>query len=284
MRGPSDRSAVNSRRSCCPTIPARAGESSSSAASEARWMAWRCGWCRREWTSPRLAVGVYATATSTPLFFAQAVGRFVAQSSSRRAGQRVPAHRPDPARPRRCARTPARPRARAPEARRRPVGRGGGDARARPTAPDGRPIWRASRRRWRRTLSSIMCCSTPAPTACRPSRPARTRPTTSACPGCWRPTRWRPCWPTGSAGSSPGRAVGRSGSGVSEEVSLFRALEGRRRELNSLVSQVARLRGVPHSHVHAGLRREAGGPPLATATTEQVEARIRLARQWLASA
>ena len=26
---------------------------------------------------PRLAVGVYATSTSTPLFFAQAVGRFV---------------------------------------------------------------------------------------------------------------------------------------------------------------------------------------------------------------
>src|SRR5690606_29327663 len=33
---------------------------------------------------PRLAVGVYATATSTPLFFAQAVGRFV---RSRRRGE-----------------------------------------------------------------------------------------------------------------------------------------------------------------------------------------------------
>jgi len=71
---------------------------------------------------------------------------------------------------------------------------------------------------------------------------------------------------------------------VPAEVSLFRALEGRRKELNNLVSQVARVRGVPHSHVHAGLRREAGGPALAQATTEQVEARIRLARQWLASA
>lgn len=68
------------------------------------------------------------------------------------------------------------------------------------------------------------------------------------------------------------------------EVSLFRALEGRRKELNGLVSQVARVRGVPHSHIHSGLRREAGGPPLAQASTEQVEERIRLARQWLASA
>ena len=33
---------------------------------------------------PRLAVGVYATSTSTPLFFAQAVGRFV---RSRRRGE-----------------------------------------------------------------------------------------------------------------------------------------------------------------------------------------------------
>ena len=58
----------------------------------------------------------------------------------------------------------------------------------------------------------------------------------------------------------------------------------KRQELNSLVAQVARVRGVPHSHIHAGLRREAGGPPLAQATTEQVEARITLARRWLACA
>ncbi len=37
----------------------------------------RCAWCPRAWTCPRLAVGVYATSVSTPLFFAQAVGRFV---------------------------------------------------------------------------------------------------------------------------------------------------------------------------------------------------------------
>ncbi len=37
--------------------------------------------CRR---SPRLAVGVYATSASTPLYFAQAIGRFV---RSRRKGE-----------------------------------------------------------------------------------------------------------------------------------------------------------------------------------------------------
>jgi superfamily II DNA or RNA helicase len=33
---------------------------------------------------PRLAVGVYATSSSTPLFFAQAIGRFV---RARRRGE-----------------------------------------------------------------------------------------------------------------------------------------------------------------------------------------------------
>lgn len=66
-----------------------------------------------------------------------------------------------------------------------------------------------------------------------------------------------------------------------DAVALHRVLEGRRRELNSLVAQYARVSGTPHSHVHAGLRRECGGPPLAEATTEQVEARLVTIREWL---
>ncbi|MHB1008533.1 MAG: DEAD/DEAH box helicase [Propionibacteriaceae bacterium] len=58
------------------------------------------------------------------------------------------------------------------------------------------------------------------------------------------------------------------------EQSLARALEARRKELNSLVAQYARIHGVPHAHIHADLRRRCGGPSLAAATTEQVEARI----------
>jgi hypothetical protein len=51
-------------------------------------------------------------------------------------------------------------------------------------------------------------------------------------------------------------------------------LEARRKELNILVAQYARVLGVPHSHIHADLRRRCGGPSLAAATTDQVEARI----------
>ena len=67
---------------------------------------------------------------------------------------------------------------------------------------------------------------------------------------------------------------------MAPEVSLHRALAARRKELNSLVAQYARRTGVPHSHVHANLRRECGGPPLASATSEQVQQRIALIRRW----
>ncbi len=59
-----------------------------------------------------------------------------------------------------------------------------------------------------------------------------------------------------------------------DEVSLARALETRRKELNSLVAQYARIHGIPHSHVHADLRRRCGGPSLSAATTDQVDSRI----------
>jgi superfamily II DNA or RNA helicase len=67
---------------------------------------------------------------------------------------------------------------------------------------------------------------------------------------------------------------------VAPEESLHRALESLRKQLNSLVAQYARSRGVPHSHVHADLRRQCGGPPLARATSEQVQQRIALIRTW----
>ena len=65
------------------------------------------------------------------------------------------------------------------------------------------------------------------------------------------------------------------------EVALHRAIASKRKELNSLVAQYARSVGIPHSHVHANLRRECGGPPLATATQEQVDERIAAVRRWL---
>lgn len=65
------------------------------------------------------------------------------------------------------------------------------------------------------------------------------------------------------------------------EVALHRALASARKELNSLVAQYARLKGIPHSHVHADLRRECGGPKLAQASQAEVEQRSKAIRAWL---
>lgn len=65
-----------------------------------------------------------------------------------------------------------------------------------------------------------------------------------------------------------------------EAVSAHRALAQHRKELNKLVSAYAQRSGQSHAIVHAELRRTCGGPELATASSEQVQARIERIRHW----
>jgi hypothetical protein len=51
-----------------------------------------------------------------------------------------------------------------------------------------------------------------------------------------------------------------------------------RRELNTLVSAAHHRTGKPHGWIHNELRRICGGPPVAAATTEQLQARIEAVR------
>ena len=64
-------------------------------------------------------------------------------------------------------------------------------------------------------------------------------------------------------------------------VSAHRALAAQRKELNQLVAAFARKKGLPHANVHTDLRRTCGGPDLAAANSEQVSARIEKIRLWL---
>lgn len=64
-------------------------------------------------------------------------------------------------------------------------------------------------------------------------------------------------------------------------VSAHRALARQRKELNALVAAYARKSGASHAAVHVELRRACGGPELATATSEEVTARIAKVRLWL---
>jgi superfamily II DNA or RNA helicase len=60
---------------------------------------------------------------------------------------------------------------------------------------------------------------------------------------------------------------------------LYRTLKDQRLVLNGLVGARAKHTGQPHGHIHAELRRECGGPPVAQATVSQLQARIDFLRK-----
>lgn len=60
---------------------------------------------------------------------------------------------------------------------------------------------------------------------------------------------------------------------------LYRTLREQRTLLNSLVAIQAKRSGMPHAHVHADLRRRVGGPPVAQASVAQLQARIDALRK-----
>jgi superfamily II DNA or RNA helicase len=79
------------------------------------------------------------------------------------------------------------------------------------------------------------------------------------------------------------RQSAQKGSGrkrANPELSTHRAIAAARKELNSLVSAYARKSGAPHAVVHADLRKTCGGPALDQASGDQVAQRIETIRRW----
>jgi len=66
------------------------------------------------------------------------------------------------------------------------------------------------------------------------------------------------------------------------QVSTHEQLALLRRELNALVSAWFHRSGQPHGTTHAALRKECGGPAAAVATAEQLQTRIDRVREWAA--
>ena len=64
------------------------------------------------------------------------------------------------------------------------------------------------------------------------------------------------------------------------ELTTHRAMAASRKELNSLVSAYARKSGARHAVVHADLRQSCGGPTLDQANAAQVAQRIETIRRW----
>jgi superfamily II DNA or RNA helicase len=70
----------------------------------------------------------------------------------------------------------------------------------------------------------------------------------------------------------------RTASGEVPRPSMHGQLRELRRELNALVSVAHHRTGKPHGWIHNELRRVCGGPPMAAATTDQLRARIEAVR------
>ncbi len=66
------------------------------------------------------------------------------------------------------------------------------------------------------------------------------------------------------------------------EVTTHEQLAVLRRELNGLVAAWHHRTGQPHGVTHSALRKECGGPPAAVATAEQLHARVDKIREWAA--
>nr|CEL14713.1 DNA or RNA helicases of superfamily II [Kibdelosporangium sp. MJ126-NF4]CTQ96657.1 DNA or RNA helicases of superfamily II [Kibdelosporangium sp. MJ126-NF4] len=62
--------------------------------------------------------------------------------------------------------------------------------------------------------------------------------------------------------------------------SVQERLNGLRKELNTLVAMFHHRTGKPHGVIHGDLRRQCGGPPTAMASVEQLEERIVTLRSW----
>ncbi|MFC7326942.1 DEAD/DEAH box helicase [Marinactinospora rubrisoli] len=65
-----------------------------------------------------------------------------------------------------------------------------------------------------------------------------------------------------------------------QEAAAHEVLADLRRELNGLVGAWHRRTGQPHGMIHSELRRTCGGPPIAQATAEEIRARIAKIRSW----
>lgn len=65
-----------------------------------------------------------------------------------------------------------------------------------------------------------------------------------------------------------------------EQLTAHEQLAVLRRELNGLVAAWNHRTGQPHGVTHAALRRDCGGPPAAVATSEQLRERIERIREW----
>lgn len=89
--------------------------------------------------------------------------------------------------------------------------------------------------------------------------------------------------PAMSGTTLPGNASGPgagAGAAAAERVTSAAELKDLRRQLNTLVSVYSGRLGKTHGAIHAQLRNACGGPPVPMASAEQIRERIAMLRSW----
>jgi len=221
---------------------------------------------------PRLAVGVYATSASTPLYFAQAIGRFV---RSRRAGETASVFLPSVPSLLQLASEletqrnhvlgePHRQTDELEAAQRRETEPSeadngfmslGADAELDQVIFDG---------------SSFGTAEILAPAG------ADEEADYLGLPGLLDANQMRELLLRRQVEQLDRRS--RSGAVAPEPITRHGQLRDLRRELNALVSAAHHRTGKPHGWIHNELRRMCGGPPVAAASSDQLRARIEAVR------
>lgn len=239
---------------------------------------------------PRLAVGVYATSASTPLFFAQAIGRFV---RARRRGETASVFLPNVPVLMHLAAQLELERDHALDRRSGDEDDDGLDdgllesanREERATEDVGLGTWEAIGSD--ASFDRVLYDGTEFGTLAEPGSDEEYD--FIGIPGLLEPEqvsellRHRQARQARRAGERRRHTVEAEGSGRAEPVALYRTLKEQRSLLNSLVGLWARHTGEPHSQVHAELRRVCGGPAVAQATVTQLQARIDFLRRRLGS-
>ncbi|UTT62271.1 DEAD/DEAH box helicase [Microcella humidisoli] len=229
---------------------------------------------------PRLAVGVYATSASTPLFFAQAIGRFV---RARRRGETASIFIPSVPAIQRLASELERERDHALD-------------RASDELLDDALLAAAEREEKASdselaeyTYLALESSATFEKVLYDGDEFGALSPVGSleeldflGLPGILEPDQVREVLKARHQRQQR-RAADRPAGAAPVPQPLYRSLKEQRTLLNSLVGLRAKLTGQPHGHIHAELRRLCGGPAVGQATVAQLQLRIELLRKQMAA-
>ncbi len=233
---------------------------------------------------PRLAVGVYATTTATPLFFAQAVGRFVrARSRGETASIFLPSV---PSLLGFACELEA--------ARDHVLGR---------RITDESDIFAAENDLLARAQAGESAVEEGVPFEALGSQArfdhvlfdgatfghegevqvgSEEEMDFLGIPGLLEPSQMRELLQQRQSDRAKTRRSAKDADEVVEELTTHEQLAALRRELNALVGAWHHRTGQPHGVTHAELRRECGGPASAVANATQLRARIDRVREWAA--